>query len=89
MATLAVTNKQNELLATTLSARSFMAFKQRMGSGCAVVVDLDCGEEILVDTCKIFRKLPKGAHYKARLLKRVTKVPEGVDAKKHTVWVEV
>ena len=53
-----------------------------------MLVKLDCGEEILVDTCKIFRKLPSGAHYSARLLKRVAKVPEGVGAKNHKVWVE-
>ena len=88
MATLTVTNKQNEVLATTLSTGSFMAFKKKIGKGCAVLVRLDCGEEILVDTCKIFRKLPSGGHYSARLLKRATKVPEGVDAKNHTVWVE-
>ena len=88
MATLCVTNKQNEVLATTLSAGSFMAFKKKIGSGCAVLVTLDCGEEILVDTCKVFRKLPSGAHYSARLLKRVTKVPEGVGAKNRTVWIE-
>jgi len=85
MATLCVTNKQNEVLATTLSAGSFMALKKKIG---AVLVTLDCGEEILVDTCKVFRKLPSGAHYSARLLKRATKVPEGVGAQNHTVWVE-
>ena len=65
-----------------------MAFKKKIGRGCAVLVTLDCGEEILVDTCKIFRKLPSGAHYSARLLKRVTKVPEGVGPKIRTMWVE-
>ena len=30
---------------------------------------------------------PDSVHYSARLLKRTTKVPEGVDAKNHTVWV--
>ena len=88
MATLCVTNKQKEVLATTLSAGNFMAFKKKIGRGCAVLVTLDCGEEILVDTCKVFRKLPSGAHYSARLLKRVTKVPEGVGAKNRTVWIE-
>ena len=88
MATLCVTNKQNEVLATTLSAGSFMAFKKKLGRGCALLVRLDCGEEILVDTCKIFRKLPSGAHYSARLLKRATKVPEGVGAHNYTVYVE-
>ena len=88
MATLCVTNKQNEIWVATLSAGNFMAFKKSQGRGCAVLVRLDRGEEILVDTCKIFRKLPSGAHYNARLLKRATKVPEGVGAKNHTVWVE-
>ena len=88
MATLCVTNKQNEVLATTLSAGSFMAFRKKLGKGSAVLVRLDCGEEILVDTCKIFRKLPSGAHYNARLLKRAAKVQEGIGAQNHTVWVE-
>ena len=51
-ATLTVTNKQNEVLATTLTAGSFMAFKKKIGKGCAVLVRLDSGEEILVDSCE-------------------------------------
>ena len=71
-----------------LTAESFMAFKRNMVTGCALIVLLDCGEEILVDSCKLFRKLPQGAHYNARLLKRATTIPEGIDADGQHVWAE-
>ena len=35
--------------------------------GCALIVNLDCGVEAFLDSCKIFRKLRKGAHCSARL----------------------
>ncbi len=35
--------------------------------GCALIVNLDCGVEAFLDSCNIFRKLPKGAHCSARL----------------------
>ena len=88
MATLTVVDKAKEIVVDGLTAESFMAFKRKCGKGCAVLVTLDCGEEILVDSCKLFRKLPQGAHYNARLLKRTTTIPEGVDAANHTVWFE-
>ena len=49
---------------------------------------LDCGEEILVDTCKLFKRLPRGACYTARLLKSPTSIPGGLEAKWPDVWVE-
>ena len=49
---------------------------------------LDCGEEIFMDTCKLFKRLPHGACYTARLLKSPTSIPEGLEAKGHDVWVE-
>ena len=54
----------------------------------ALVVTLDCGEEIFMDTCKLFKRLPRGACYTARLLKKPTSVPEGLEAKGHGVWVK-
>ena len=54
----------------------------------ALIVTLDCAEEIFLDTCKLFRRLPRGACYRARLLKQPTSVPEGLEAKGHDVWVE-
>ena len=88
MATLTVVDKAKEIVVDGLTAESFMAFKRKCGKGCGVLVSLDCGEEILVDSCKLFRKLPQGAHYNARLLKRATTIPEGIDAKGQHVWVE-
>ena len=41
-----------------------------------------------MDTCKLFRRLPRGACYTARLLKKPKSVPEGLEAKGHDVWVE-
>ena len=41
-----------------------------------------------MDTCKLFRRLPRGACYNARLLETPTSVPEGLEAKGHDVWVE-
>ena len=49
---------------------------------------LDCGEEIFMDTCKLCRRLPRGACYTPRLLKMPTSIPEGLEAKGHDVWVE-
>ena len=39
-------------------------------------------------TCKLFRRLPRGACYNARLLKKPTSVPEGLEVKGHDVWME-
>ena len=49
---------------------------------------LDCGEEIFMDTCKLFKRLPRGACYTALLLKSPTSIPEGLEAKGPDVWVE-
>ena len=67
-----------------------MAFRRRRGKGAAVVVELACGSEILVDTVGLLRKLPRGAVYKARLLRRTTKIPKGLEneAARSNVWVE-
>ena len=88
MATLTVVDKAEQVLAHGLTAETFVAFKRKYGTRCGVLVTLDCGAEIFVDSCKLFRRLPKGAHYNARLLKRATTIPEGIDAKGQHVWVE-
>ena len=92
MATLRIINSKSECVADALTAQSFVDFKKRCaeeGFGrAALVVALDCGEEIFMDTCKLFKRLPRGACYTARLLKKPTSVPEGLEAKGHDVWVE-
>ena len=54
----------------------------------ALVVTLDCGEQLFMDTCKLFRRPPRGACYTARLLKKPTSVPEGLEVKGHDVRME-
>ena len=54
----------------------------------ALVVTLDCGEENFMDTCKLFKRLPRGACYTARLLKSPRSILEGLEAKGHDVWIE-
>ena len=92
MATVRVINNNSECVADALTAQSLVDFKKRCaeeGFGRVVlVVTLDCGEEIFMDTCKLFKRLPRGACYTARLLKSPTSIPEGLEAKGHDVWVE-
>ena len=85
MATLTVFNRAEEIVADGLS---FTDFKRRFGRGSALIITLDCGEEILVDSCRLFRKLPT-SNYSAKLLKRATRVPDGIDAENHKVWTPV
>ena len=66
---------------------NFAAFKKQHGKGSAVVVELHCGEEILVDKVQLLRRLPRDVAYTARLLRRVPKPPESAPAG-HTVWEE-
>ena len=92
MATLWIINSKSECVADASTAQSFVDFKKRCaeeGFGrVALVVTLDCGEEIFMDTCKLFKRLPRGACYTARLLKSPTSIPEGLEAKGHDVRVE-
>ena len=92
MATLRIINSNSECVADALTAQSFVDFKKRCaeeGLGrVALVVTLDCGEEIFMDTCKLFKRLPRGACYTALLLKSPTSIPEGLEAKGLDVWVE-
>ena len=92
MSTLRIINSKSECVADALTAQSFVDFKTRcaeegFGRG-ALVVTLDCGEEIFVDTCKLFRRFPRGACYTARLLKSPTSIPEGLEAKGRDALVE-
>ena len=92
MAALRISNSKGECVADALTAQSLVDFKKRCaeeGFGrVALVVTLDCGEEIFGDTCRLFKRLPPAACYTARLLKSPTSVPEGLEAKGHDVWVE-
>ena len=92
MATLRIINSKSDCVEDALTARSFMDFKKRRaeeGLGrVALVVTLDCGEEMFMDTCKLFKRLPRGARYTARLLKSPTSIPEGLEVKEHDVWIE-
>ena len=92
MAALRISNCKSECGADAGTAQAFIDFKKRCaeeGFGrVALVVMLDCGEEIFMDTCKLFKRLPWGARYTARLLKSPTSIPEGLQAKGHDVWVE-
>ena len=92
MATLRVINCKSECVAEALTPQSFVDVKRRcVNEGVrriALVVTLDCGEELFMDTCKLFRLLPRGACYTARLLKKPTSVPEGLEVKGHDVWME-
>ena len=92
MATVRVINSKGECVADASTPQSFVDFKKRCaeeGLGrVALVVTLDCGKEIFVDTCKLFRRLTRGACYTARLLKKPTSIPEGLEVKGHDVWME-
>ena len=87
MCKLTIVNKAGDVVAEGVTPESFAAFKKQQRRGSAVLVELDCGE-ILVDTVRLLRRFPRGAEYKARLL-RVVKPPASLDATGHTVWVEV
>ena len=88
---LVVYNKAGDVVGADVTADSFMDFKRLRGKHTAMVVELTCGEEIFVSTCKLFRKLPRGATYRARLLHRTSQIPDGLarEASGHNVWVEV
>ena len=61
MATLRVINSKSECVAEVLPPQLLVDFKRRCvneGVGrIALVVTLDCGEELFMDTCKLFRRL--------------------------------
>ena len=88
MCQLSVVDKAGNVVAEGVTPEKFAAFKKQQGQGSAVVVQLDCSEEIFVDTVQLLRRFPRGV-YKARLLRRVVKPPVSLNATGHTVWVEV
>ena len=90
MATVSVFNKTGDVLADALTVETFVSFKKRCGKGSALIVVLECGAEIMVDTLKIFRKLPRG-EYRARLLRSTTNLPKGFaqEAGNYDAWIEV
>ena len=88
MATLRIINSKSGCAADALTTQSFVRCAEEGFGWVALVVTLDCGEEIFMDTCKLFKRLPRGACYTARLLKSPTSIPEGLQAKGHDVWVE-
>jgi len=79
MARLTVVNREGEVVADGVAATNFMAFKRQCGKGSALLVELDCGEEIMVDTVKLLRKLPRDVAHRARLLRRTTSRPRGLE----------
>ena len=88
MARLTVVNRVGDVVAYGITAASFMAFKRQCGKGSALLVELDCGEEIMVDTAKLFRKLPRDVAYRARLLRRTMSPPRGLEHAGCNVWAE-
>ena len=89
MCVLTIVNKGGDIVAQGVTAQTFAAFKKQQGSGSAVLVKLDCGEEILVSTVRLLRRFPRGAEYRARLLRRVPKPLASLNATGHIVWAEV
>ena len=88
MCQLSVVDKAGNVVAEGVTPEKFAAFKKQQGRGSAVMVELQCGKEIFVDTVQLLRRFPRDV-YKARLLRRVVKPPAGLNATGHTVWVEV
>ena len=82
-------NKTGDVIAQGVTAQTFAAFRKQQGKGSAVLVELDCGEEILVDTVQLLRRMPRGAEYRARLLARVKNPPASISAAGHSVWAEI
>ena len=77
---LVVYNRAGEVVGAGVSAQSFMDFKRIYGKSIALVVELDCGEEMIVEMCKLFKKAPT----------RTSAIPAelGQQASGHRVWVE-
>ena len=71
---LSVHNKAGDLV-RAVTADSFMEFKRKCDQNTAVIVELTCGEEVFVESCKLFKRLPRGATYRARLLQRTSAIP--------------
>ena len=75
-----------------ISRKQQTTFRREVPIHDAVVVELQCGgEEVMVDTCKLLRRFPRGATYRARLLRRTSVIPAELaqEATGCQVWVEV
>ena len=85
-----VYNKAGDV-AGAVTADSFMEFKRKCDQNTAVIVELTCGEEVFVESCQHFKRLPRGATYRARLLQRTSAIPAELaqEAIGCQVWVEV
>ena len=83
-------NRAGNVVVDGVIAETFVEFKRRCGKGAAALVELTCGSEILVDTVRLLKKLPRGANYKARLLRKTTEIPKGLEAEiaRNNIWVE-
>ena len=88
MARLTVVNREGEVVADDVTATNYMAFKRQCGKGSALLVELDCGEEIMVDTVKLLRKLPRDVAYRAHLLRRTMSPPRGLEHAGCNAWAE-
>ena len=88
MAALRISNSKSECGADALTAQSLVDFKKRCAEEGFGRVALVVGEEMFMDTCKLFKRLPRGACHTARLLTSPTSILEGLEAKGHDVWVE-
>ena len=82
-----VEHDHNACIQTALSRAEKRCAEEGLGR-VALIVTLACDEEKVLDTCNLCRRLPRSACYTARLLKKPTSVPEGLEAKGHDVWVE-
>ena len=90
MASLTIFNRAGDVVADGVTAETFVAFKRHCGKGAAALVELTCGYKILVDTVRLLKKLPRGANYKVRLLRKTTEIPKGLEAEiaRNNIWVE-
>ena len=88
MATVAVRNKANELVAE-VTARSFGACKRQQPGKAALLLPIGDDGEVILDTCKRVKLLLSG-RYEARLLSMV-RLPSKVANELHgcDVWKEV
>ena len=81
MATLRVINSKSECVAEALTPQSFVDFKRRCaneGVGrIALIVTLDCGEQLFMDTCKLLKRLPKHPRRPTRGPQERSGAPQG------------
>ena len=47
------------------------------GTTLGCLVELDCGEEVFVETCKLLKRLPRGLKHRARLLRTAALLSHG------------